>query len=817
MVKTRTSLGALAVALLLFPSPLSAQQHCQERHAGLPGHWRETGNASRSDSVDLLHTRIELDLTQVGANLIRAAATHRLTPVIAGIDQVCFDLLGLTVDSITSSGALLGHTHVGELLTVDLGAALGPGDTIELTVHYHGDPVIDGSGWGGFYTAGPVVYNLGVAFESVPHSFGRAWFPCFDNFVERSTYELIVRTNGGRHAWCGGVRLSELDLGGGVLESHWLLDLPIPSYLASVAASTYAAVHDTLIGQGGIPCPVDLVAQPSDTNALKASFVHLPDAFAAFEWWFGAHRWPRVGYCLTPQGAMEHATNIAYPVSIANGSLTFEATMAHELAHHWFGDQVTCARAEEMYLNEGFAEYLSHLFLEHVYGRPRYLATVKENHHAVVWRSHLLDEGWWALADMPQDHTYGEITYNKGAAVLHTLRGYLGDTLLRTGLTDFLDQYAFRPVTTQDLRDHLTATTGVDLTDFFNDWVLQPGWAAFEVDSFTVDPTPLPGGLYETVVFIEQKQRGPAQPYSNVPMTVTFVDALGNRWSGPAPHALGPGTTAIADAPPFIPVQVLLNTDDRIAHAVTVHEDTLTTTGIVNFDLADMRFTVGAISQPAPVRVEEHWVAADTYTDAPNLYKVSPDRWWRVHMALPTGAQVSGRFTYDGRTTTNTGIDIGLMQDTAGTLFHEDSLVLLYRPDARHPWAPYADHAVNSIGSATDRSGRIDLGHVEPGDYTFGFRYSATGVGVLQRNSPWTIAPNPAQGTCIVSSSTPISGPHVLRLFDMQGALVGTVNVAGQRTEVPLTGLAGGGYLLTILGPDGRSRTIGTVQVLEGN
>jgi aminopeptidase N len=104
---------------------------------------------------------------------------------------------------------------------------------------------------------------------------------------------------------------------------------------------------------------------------MKNSFIHLQDAFDNHEAWFGHHRWDRVGYCLTGQGAMEHATNISYPVSITNGSLTYETTMAHELAHHWFGDQITCARAEEMYLNEGFAEYISYLFLERVYDRTR--------------------------------------------------------------------------------------------------------------------------------------------------------------------------------------------------------------------------------------------------------------------------------------------------------------------------------------------------------------------------------------------------------------------------------------------------------------
>ncbi len=805
-----------AIAFSLRTSPVHAQNSFWEGRGNTGPELRETGNASRSDSIDLLHTRLELDLTQVGIGQIAGTAKQRLAVKLPGVGSVRFDLLALTVDSVEVDGTAGSFHQDGESLTIDLGGLHGPGDTLNVWIHYHGDPVVDGSGWGGFYTAGNIIYDLGVAFESQPHSFGRAWFPCFDNFVERSTYEYVVRTNAGRHAWCNGVRLSETDLGAGEFESHWTLQEPIPSYLASVTASTYTAAHSSLPSINGSACPVDLVAQPGDTATMKASFIHLPEAFAAFEWWFGRHRWPRVGYCLTPQGAMEHPTNISYPAGIANGTLTNEATMAHELGHHWFGDQVTCERAEEMYLNEGFAEYLSQLFLERVYGRARYLDEVRDNHHEMVWRAHLLDEGWWALADMPQDHTYGSTTYNKGADVLNTLRSYLGDTLFRQGMTSYLDQFAFGRVNTQLLRDHLSATTGVDLTDFFADWVLQPGWAAFEVDSFTVNTTPLPGGSYQTQVFIQQKQRGPAQPYHNVPMSVTFVDGAGNRWTDPIPHLLGPSTTTVGSEVPFIAQQVLLNTDDRIGHAVTVHEDTLDPNGVYGMALADLRLTVASMPSPTPVRIEEHWVPADTYTDVPNLYKVSPDRWWRVHLELPAGAQVTGRIPYDGRPTTNTGMDVLLMQDTSGVSFNEDSLVLLYRANPHFPWSPYADHSVSTLGSAIDRNGRIDLGHVEPGDYCLGFRYSATGVREARRPAAWSIAPNPTAGTLhIACDQRPPSGTRI-RVHDLNGRLVHEAVCTGKRTTIELPDLASGTYVVAAIDPVEGMRHIGRVQVLHG-
>ena len=128
---------------------------------------------------------------------------------------------------MTTADGPLAFTHVGEVLDIDLGGTYGTADTLDLTVYYHGDPVIDASGFGGFYT-GAYTYNLGVAFTSVPHSYGRAWFPCFDNFVERCSFEFIVRTNNNRHAWCNGTLLSEASLGGGQWESHWIQDETMP-------------------------------------------------------------------------------------------------------------------------------------------------------------------------------------------------------------------------------------------------------------------------------------------------------------------------------------------------------------------------------------------------------------------------------------------------------------------------------------------------------------------------------------------------------------------------------------------------------------
>jgi aminopeptidase N len=787
---------ALALLLVLTALPLAAQHSCLDTK-------RSRGNAQRSDGDlatwpwDLLHQRIALDLTR--GNIIAGACTITATPRIA-TDEFPLHLLSLAVDSVTHATGQLPFTRLGELLTINP-PPTPVGDTLTLTVHYHGDPVTDPSGFGGFYTTSPYTYNLGVAFESIPHSYGRAWFPCVDNFTERSSYEFLVKTHAGRTAWCNGELLATIPLGGDTTVYHWLHQETIPAYLASVAASTYTAARDTFTSTTGQDIPVALIARPQDTTAMKNSFLNLHAAFDAFEQRFGPYRWNKVGYVLTTQGAMEHSTSIHYPASIADGTLAFEAIMAHELAHQWFGDLVTCERAEEMYINEGGAEYLSFLFLEAVYGRDRYRQEVRRNHRAMVQGAHRIDEGWWPLSEVPQEWTYGEHSYNKGADMWHGLRGVMGDSAFFNGLSAFLDSFAFRPVNTDLLEAHLSAFTGTDLAPFFDAQVRQGGWAAFELDSMSVQPS---GDVYALSLHIEQKQRGPAQPHTQVPMPITLYAADGTTWTAPQAVLLGPGTTSATLTVPFAPARVVLNDEERLTQAVTVDVDTLTGTGNTFYANADLRITVNSLPAPMPIRVEEYWVAADTEADLPYACLVSPDRWWRIHAAVPEGAALAGRIFYDGRDQLNSCTDPLLMQDIGPNTFREDSLVLLYRPDASWPWTEQPDHTVNVVSNPTDRQGRIDFNGLRAGDYTLGWKLSATATPALSAPAALQLRYDATQATVEVLGAEPGS---TLRLIDAHGRTVLTTRSTG---PVELSDRAAGAYRVQVRAGNGAWRMAGS-------
>ena len=338
--------------------------------------------------------------------------------------SMTLDLIELDVTSVLVNGNATAFTYSSPKIYITL-PALEVGSSVEVSVAYNGKPLPDPQ-WGGFYFIGEYAFNLGVGFASDPHNFGRAWFPCFDNFTDRAIYYTNVTVDSSYKAYANGYLTETIDNGDQTTTFKWTMDEPIPTYLASVAIAKY---EEVIMNVNDIP--VILTSLAKDTANLRSSFENLPACIERFEQVYGSHSFDRVGFNCVPfnSGAMEHATNIAYPLyAIANGSKTSETLYAHELAHHWWGNTITCRTQEDMWLNEGWASYSERIFLEAVYGRARYNEDIEENHRAVLQFAHVQDGAILPVSGIGHANTYGRHVYNKGADMVHTLRGMMGDT-----------------------------------------------------------------------------------------------------------------------------------------------------------------------------------------------------------------------------------------------------------------------------------------------------------------------------------------------------------------------------------------------------
>ncbi|GEM_PF-28201 len=722
---------------------LESEEWCRKKHTSFAPHSFNL-EEGRSDSIDILRSDITLNL--LGLPQVKAQCNTTLTAKVPGVQAIRLDLEGLTVDSVlTPSGTNLQFTHAGSSLHIEFLQELPVNDPSSIHVYYHGIPPTDASNWGGYYNTGGYTFNLGVGFAADPHSYGRAWFPCFDNFVERCAFGVTILSPSGRRGYSNGQLILDEVIPGGVMQS-WELEEPIPSYLACFASGPYTSFKRMYPGENG-SIHVEIAAAAADTVKVRNSFINLPKAIEVFEDWFGPYQWNKIGYSLVPfnSGAMEHATNIAIGRAYVDGSLNYETLWAHELAHMWWGDLATCSTAEDMWLNEGWASYCEHLFTEKVYGQPAFRNAVRANHLNILQNAHISEGGYLAVSGVPHSLTYGTHVYKKGASIAHNLRGYLGDSLFRAGCRASLSQTNFDDWSSAEFRDKLETATGKDLHDFFEDWVFSGGYADYSVDSFILFFGPIDTFIIAQV-FVKQKLRGAPHFHHHVPLEFTLIMTDGQRLSQTA-EVSGEKSVVEFHFPISgpVPQSVFVNTNLKILQARSEGEKMLKTTGASNFGDARFNMTVNSLGADSVFfRVEHHFAAPDNAGANPNGYALS-NRYWSVLTAgnnFPTGFDAQAILIYDGKGMADQ-LDTELFAATSPS---EDSVLLLYRSGAGHPWQEWPSYTKITLGSTTDKYGQLRPTYLVPGEYTIGKGVSSLATKTPNPLGEIQVAPNPTNG-----------------------------------------------------------------------
>ncbi|MEZ5047125.1 MAG: M1 family aminopeptidase [Chitinophagaceae bacterium] len=676
----------------------------------LSSHTLWSANASRSDSIDIRKTIIEMDILDFSSKNINAKATISIRSKQNNINQVLFDLEGLTVDSVWMNGTSASFNHIGQTLTVINNITLQNNDTALYTIFYHGVPISDAT-WGGFSFVGNYAFQMGVGFNAQPHSFGRTWHPCFDNFVERTPYEFFITTQNDKMAVCNGLFIDSSTTQNNEKIWHWKLDEEIPSYLASVSVSQYVWVTQTLNGMQGSKQAL-LACQASDTSNVKGSFANLQDSYTMLESRFGPYQWSRVGFTLVPfnAGAMEHATNIHIGIPYIDGTLSYQTLIAHELSHHWWGDLVTCSSAEDMWLNEGFASYCEMLHTEQVSGYNSYIDDYKSNHYQVLSSAHINDDGYKAVSPIDSLHTYGTTVYNKGADMLHTLRSYLGENLFFASLKAFIDSNKFKSISTQQLSTFLTSYTGKNMQPFFDDWILSPGFPHFSIDSQQVK---LNNNLYEVHTFLRQRKHHNTHYFQQVPMEIGFYDAQWNLHIYTL-HFINQCMDFFVKLP-FEPVLTVLDPNYKLSDAISDEEQVIKSVGTKSFSQAKCNAIIKTVTDSSFLRIEHHWVAPDRFKQNANGYVLHNNRYWNIQTIDEQNIEGLLQFRYDAFAP-NQFLDSNWLKNT------EDSIHIFYRKNSKEDWAPIADSL--QPGSITDRRGNIYAKTIKAGEYCLGIKRS---------------------------------------------------------------------------------------------
>lgn len=690
-------------------------------------------NAQNLDSVDIISYKIDLDFVQFKSSVI-AGSCEISCQAVSGLNPKTIQLmlLKLKVDSVLyrPGKSLVYHKLNFKYNDTFLTVAQAPEMGAALKIYYNGSPKRDAT-WGGFYFQSDYAYNMGVGFSAEPHPFGRTWFPCLDNFTDKALFSYSIRVPKGYVAVCGGNLKNTSQNPDQSTTWQWEHSIPINTYLASVAVAPYHFIYDSYAGtQANIPIMMN--GEAKDTGNLRKSFIHLKRAMKVFENFYGPYRFERVGYSLVPfdAGAMEHACNVAYPRIYADGTLSYETLMAHELSHHWWGNNTTCSSAGDMWLNEGWASYSEALFKEEVYGKKAYQDYMNDFHKLVLQFAHVRDGAATAINKVSSANTYGLHVYKKGPTAIHSLRSVMGDDDFKEKCRSLMEKYKQGSISTEQFSQHFNVPG-----DLVNQLISDTGFAHFSIYSLQ---SVKEGNAWKNTVHYKQKKRFGHHVYENIPFELmafdqnfkmqTFKVTLGT------PKPLVFYTT---EKPAYVCFDYHQKFSDAVTDAV-IFKDSV---GTYNLSYALMSVTVNESSDSSLIRVEHNWVYPDAYfLNVPNVV-ISKERYWTVGGIFDASLKASAVINYDGSkpTTLSGWLDAGLLENR-----QEDSIILLYRPNAESQWQIEKD-IIKTIGGKADKKGAIKINNLKMGEYALGVygKPVISGFKDLQKKE-LKIYPNPA-------------------------------------------------------------------------
>lgn len=436
------------------------------------GHVHELrSGSSPTRGYDMKYVRADWSVDP-NVRAIAGSITLHFSTLIA-LSELVMDLSDtLVLDQVLYHGSPVAATlAAGDLLTIPFGSEVPAQVLDSVTINYHGVPR-SGVGFGSFSIGQQPDSSAALWTLSEPYG-AKEWWPCKQDLNDKiDSVDLYITTPSGYRAGSQGLLVEEL-VSGGSTTYHWRHRHPIAYYLISIAVADYLVFnHDIIIGPDTIPMLT--YSWHNDPGMAELNGHDAGEQMILYSQLFGLYPFADEKYGHAQfgwGGGMEHQTMTSM------GGWSYELS-AHELAHQWFGDKVTCASWEDIWLNEGFATYLQGMCYEFIV--PIYWYGYK----AGKIQSVISEPGGSVLCTDTSNLGRifsGRLSYNKGAMVLHMLRWVCGDTAWFHGIRDYLDDpaLAYGSARTADLQGHLEATSGLDLDGFMADWFTGEGYPTY--------------------------------------------------------------------------------------------------------------------------------------------------------------------------------------------------------------------------------------------------------------------------------------------------------------------------------------------------
>ncbi len=426
----------------------------------------------------------------VGGNVLM------LANALYSVDSIYVELYRtLSVDSVFANGSKVSYTRIGDKIYIKPLAKLQQGAQFSTRVYYKGNPSSSGFGSFAYVTRS----NGKPAFWSLSEPYGaKDWWPVKDTPDDKAdSVDILFTVSKGLIAASNGTLMGKVDNPDNTTSFSWKVRYPIAQYLISIAAADYSEYTHYFKYSPTDSMLVIHYNYPERQNSSRITSLNetLP-MLDIFSKKYGQYPFIKEKYGHAEfgwGGGMEHQT-------LSSMGSYGSSIVAHELAHQWFGDKVTCANWENIWLNEGFATFSEALYLENRYDRTTYVSAMDaEMSYAKNSTGSLYVQDVSSVNQIFD----GARTYSKGASVVHMLRGVIGDSLFFKTLNDYLNdpKLAYGAATTEDLQRIAETVSGMDLDYFFKQWVYGEGYPTYKYTHYT---TPLENGNVKFTITINQ-------------------------------------------------------------------------------------------------------------------------------------------------------------------------------------------------------------------------------------------------------------------------------------------------------------------------
>ncbi|HWX20383.1 MAG TPA: M1 family aminopeptidase [Candidatus Binatia bacterium] len=420
--------------------------------------------------VQMLH--LALDITpDFKQRTIEGQATLRFKPLAKPAREVKLDAVDLNIHSVTASEKIQGYQVTTDKVIITFAEPLAPDKEASVTIAYSAEPTK------GLYFRTPEMgYKEGDAhlFTQGEEIDERQWYPCLDSPNQRLTSEITCRVPEGMTVISNGRLVSEAkDAATGLVAVHWSQDKPHSNYLVSLVAGYFKKVEDKC---GDIP--LAFFTPPSEINEATNSFRETKEIMEFFQQEIGvAYPWDKYyQVCVNDfvEGGMENTS----ATTLTDRTLFTDATenirdsrglVAHEMAHQWFGDLVTCKDWSQIWLNEGFATFYETRYNGHKNGRDAMLYSLYQRARQITGMSNDFNPIVRRTYNEPHE-MFNYLVYPKAAWILHTLRAELGEDLFRRCIKTYLERHEYGNVVTEDLRRVIEELSGRSYDQFFDQW-----------------------------------------------------------------------------------------------------------------------------------------------------------------------------------------------------------------------------------------------------------------------------------------------------------------------------------------------------------